>query len=101
VTAPTPGPPEAPEPPRFDVMNGYLVEHVGGCTCVGGGEWPHESHCGWEPLVPVEELIKQIKALRQVLDGWPLDAARKWLADIATARAAAAAPDTTHEGDPS
>jgi hypothetical protein len=55
----TPGTPPTTEPPRFDVMNGYLVEHVGGCTCVGGGGWPHESHCGWHPHGPVEELLTQ------------------------------------------
>jgi hypothetical protein len=43
---------------QFDVMNGYLVEYSGGCTCAGGGEWPHEEHCGWEPIGPVEQIAQ-------------------------------------------
>jgi hypothetical protein len=62
--AETPGAPATPEPPRFDVSRGYLIKYCGGCTCVGGGPWPHEEYCGWEQLGPVEDLLTQIEALR-------------------------------------
>lgn len=63
----TPDAPAPAETPRYDVAHGYLIEHVGGCTCVGGGVWPHEEYCGWEPLGPVEELLAQIERLRTEL----------------------------------
>lgn len=44
--------------PRFDVVNGYLIEYCGGCNCVGGGMWPHEEYCGWEPIGPVEQIAQ-------------------------------------------
>jgi hypothetical protein len=30
-------------------FRGIRSVRVVGCTCAGGGEWPHEPHCGLEP----------------------------------------------------
>jgi len=38
------------------IFAGYVCEVVDRCTCAGGGEWPHEAHCGLEPLHLVDEL---------------------------------------------
>ena len=36
--------------PERVTFAGYLCEVVDYCTCAGGGEWPHEPHCGLKPL---------------------------------------------------
>lgn len=44
-------------PGRFDIdtANGLLLVAVDDCTCNGGVEFGHESHCGWEVVMPLED----------------------------------------------
>jgi hypothetical protein len=30
-------------------FRGIRCRPVDSCTCAGGGDWPHEPHCGLEP----------------------------------------------------
>ena len=41
---------------RPEIMAGYLVVPVDGCTCDGGGEFPHRPECGYEPAIPIAEV---------------------------------------------
>jgi len=43
----------APGSGSWRAFGGWLAVEVGRCTCAGGGEWPHERHCGYEPMVEV------------------------------------------------
>lgn len=46
------------EPKRDGLMieGNWLVQEVDGCTCGGGGVYPHEPGCGTEPLVDLSML---------------------------------------------
>ena len=40
--AATPGP--------WRAFGRWVAHEASGCTCGGGAEWPHEPHCGYEPM---------------------------------------------------
>lgn len=44
------------DPGTMRISDGYLVHTIDRCTCDGGGEFPHRSWCGEEPLIPLASL---------------------------------------------
>lgn len=40
---------------RWEAFGRWLSGEVDGCTCAGGGMWPHEAGCGFEPLYQFPE----------------------------------------------
>ena len=42
----------------YSIINGWLVEYAGQCTCAGGGVYGHENGCGYEPIALVEDILK-------------------------------------------
>ncbi len=55
---------------QVEVMAGYLVVPVEGCTCDGGGEFPLRAECGYEPAVPLAEVEAAIARARRA-EGHP------------------------------
>jgi hypothetical protein len=49
------------------IFAGYVCEVVDRCTCAGGGEWPHEPHCGLEPLHLATDLPHLVPSWRFVV----------------------------------
>ena len=47
---------------NLSVYGEWLVQEANGCTCCGIS--PHETGCGYEPLVKVEEIIDALRAAR-------------------------------------
>jgi hypothetical protein len=43
-------------PGRFDVFADHIVVQLGGCNCASpGAEFGHEAHCGYEPVMTLDE----------------------------------------------
>lgn len=72
-----------------EFIAGYLVVPVDGCTCDGGGEFPHRAECGYEPAVPLAEIEAALaRAGRTVVAELPergdmalrMAQARQWIA---------------------
>ncbi|MFD8496305.1 hypothetical protein [Amycolatopsis sp. NPDC059657] len=42
---------------RFEIVGDMLAEWVDKCTCGSGGDFPHESGCGLEPVIPLAKLL--------------------------------------------
>lgn len=49
---------------KFAIMHGWLVVEVDGCTCDGGGEFPHRPECGYEPVIQLADLAHVIQRHR-------------------------------------
>lgn len=47
---------------NVDIHGGWLIIHVGHCTCYGGGPYGHEPGCGYEPIAQLVDLIVGYKA---------------------------------------
>ena len=48
----------------YTLKNGWICESVEDCTCAGGtpeANGQHESHCGYVPIIAIEELVKMIE----------------------------------------
>lgn len=41
----------------FGLFSGHLVTVTDVCTCAGGIDWPHEEHCGFEPVASLTEIV--------------------------------------------
>lgn len=65
-----------------EVMAGYLVVPVEGCTCDGGGEFPHRAECGYEPAVPLAEVEAAIARARRA-DGLPVSGVTDDMVEVA------------------
>lgn len=50
---------------QVEIIGGYLVVPVDGCTCDGGGEFPHRPACGYEPAVPLAEVEAALARARR------------------------------------
>lgn len=44
---------EALKGDRWVAHGGWVTVESNRCTCGGGGEWPHEKHCGLDPVADV------------------------------------------------
>jgi hypothetical protein len=51
--------------PEFEIMAGHLVVAVDGCTCDGGGDFPHRPECGYEPVIDLADLTDVMRRQAQ------------------------------------
>jgi hypothetical protein len=54
---------------KLGIFSNYLAYDTGEHNCAGGFEgYPHEAHCGLEPVASVEEVWNALKTVRIVRD---------------------------------
>jgi hypothetical protein len=88
---PTGGQMEINCPWEFDLVDGQwvLLEQREGCTCAGGPPFGHESHCGYEYVGSIEEMLRPAQSTPPALDLQAVVRRERARADAAEAALAA------------